>query len=110
MSVTYQIVPFLDIIDGMDTDIKVPHDGEDLNPEWQMCCEELVDRLVYFPRIRATTRDLHKMFCPELTGILQSISNTLLPVSRHIAETAEITNAIKVTDVPLQPLFHQMET
>ena len=33
MSVTYQIVPLLDIIDGIDTNIKVFHDNENLSPE-----------------------------------------------------------------------------
>ena len=109
MSTAHQSTPFLNIIDGMNTDIKVPHDDEDFNPEQQVCCEELVNCLVYLLRIRTTARALHKVFCPELASILQCISNIFLPATRKITDTAEISIVIQVTDVPLQPLFHQIE-
>ena len=70
MSVTYQFIPLLDIIDRMDTGIKIPHDDENLNPEQQVCCKEPINCLSYLLSIRATTGTLHKVFCPELASIL----------------------------------------
>ena len=79
---TYQSIPLLNVIDGMHTDIKVLHDNKHLNPEEQVCCEELLNCLLHLVNTRATTGALDKVFCPELTGIPQSISNAFLPVSR----------------------------
>ena len=109
MPITYQGIPLLDIIDRMDTDIKVPHDDEDLNPGKEVCCEELVNCLLHFLSVTVAAGAVHKVFCPELTGILQPISNVFLPSSRKIINIAENSKVIQVTDVPLQPLFHQIE-
>ena len=109
MFITHQSIPLLDIIDRMDTDIKIPHDDEDLNPEQQMCCEELINCLLHLLSIRTTAGALHKVFCPELTGIFQCTSNMFLPVSRNIIDIAKDNIVIQVTDIPLQPLFHHIE-
>ena len=101
MTTTYQSIPLLDIIDRIDTGIKVPHDDEDLNPEQQVCCEELVNCLLHFLSITATARALHEMFSPEFTGIFQSLPNVFLPASRKIIDLAEVRKVIQVTDVLL---------
>ena len=109
MSTTHQGIPLLDIIDRMDTGIKVPHNAEDLNPEQQVCCEELINCLLHFPSIRATAGALHQMFGPVLTGIFQSFPDVFLPASRKTIDLAEDSTIIQVTDILLQPLFHQMK-
>ena len=109
MSTTYQGIPLLDIIDRMDANIKIPCDDEDLNPGKEVCCKEHVKCLLYFLSITPTDRALGKVFCPELTGILQCISNVFLPSRRKITNITKNSIVIQVTDVPLQPLLHQIK-
>ena len=108
---TYQrIIPLLNVIDGMHTHIKLLHDNESLNPEEQVLCEELLNCLLHFPRIRSTAGALDKVFCPEFTGILQCSSNVFLPESRKIINTAEVSIVIQATNVPFSKLsIHQIE-
>ena len=108
MFTTYQGIPFLDIIHGMDTGIKVLHDDQDLNPRKEVCCEELVNCLFHFLSVVATAGAL-QVFCPEPTGIFQCIPNVFLPSSRKVINITEDSIVIQVTDIPLQPLFHQIE-
>jgi hypothetical protein len=93
----------------MNTDIKVSHDGENLNPKQQVCCKESVNCLLNFLGIRAIARALCEVFGPEATSILQCISNIFLPASRKIMDITKNSIFVQVTDVPLQPLFHQMK-
>ena len=90
MDITHQNIPLLNVIDGVDANIKVLHDSKHLNPEKQVCCEKLLNCLLDLPDIRATGGALGKVFCPELTGVLQSFSNMFLPSSRKIINTAEV--------------------
>ena len=101
MCITHQNIPLLDIIDRMDTSIKVPHDDKNLNPEQQVFCEELFNCLLHFLSVRATSGALCKMLCPELAGIFQPISNIFLPSSRKIIDIAEVDIVIQITDIPL---------
>ena len=93
----------------MNTDIKPPHDDEDLNPKEQACCEEFINCLIYLLNIMAVAGNLHKVLCPELACISQSIPNVLLLTSRDIPNLTEDGIVIQVTDIPLQPLLHQVE-
>jgi hypothetical protein len=52
---THQCIPLLDIIEGIDTNVKIPHNTEGLNPEQETGGEELVNCLMYFPNIRTTS-------------------------------------------------------
>ena len=75
LHITYQHIPMLYIIESINTAIKVSHEAEGLNPEQKMCCEELVNCLIYFLNTRTATRNLYKMLCPEVAGISQYIPN-----------------------------------
>ena len=101
ISTTHQSIPLLDIIDRIDTGIKVPHDDEDLNPGQQVFCKELVNCLLHFLNIRATAGAPHKVSCPELTGISQCFSNVPLPASRKIIGITDVAMVPQVTDSPL---------
>ena len=90
----------------MDTDIKILHNNKDLNPEQQVLREELLNCLLNHSNIRTTAGALDKVLCPELTSILQGISNMSLPVSGKITNTAEVSIFIQATNVPPQPPFH----
>ena len=89
------------VIEGMDTDIKTPHHNKDLNPKEQVCCEELVNGLVHFLKIMATTRDLYKVFCPEPACISQSISNMFFFIGLDISNLTENSIIIQATDILL---------
>ena len=103
---THQCIPFANIIDGIDSNIKVFHQAEGLNPIWQFCCEEVVNCLVNSPNITAVARNLQQVSCPELTSISQSIPNVCLPASRKIFNFSKGNKVIQPTNVPLQPLLH----
>ena len=45
---TYPSIPLLNITDGINTSIKIPHKHKDFNPMQKMCCEKLVNCSLYF--------------------------------------------------------------
>ena len=45
---THRNVPLPNVVNDVKCDVKIPSDGEDLDPKEQALCEELVDRLVHF--------------------------------------------------------------
>ena len=73
---TYRNVPLFDVIDGINTSIKIPHHNKDFNPKEQVCCKELIDGLLDLLSIVVIVGGFDKVFCPELTSIPQSIPNT----------------------------------
>ena len=72
---THQCIPFLNTIEGIDTNIKVFHEAEDLNPKQQVYCKEFVNHIPYFLNIWATAWDVYEVICPELACISQCIPN-----------------------------------
>jgi hypothetical protein len=66
------------LIEGINTNVQVSCEAEDLNPEQQTGCEEPINCLVYFLNIMAAAGNLHQVFCPELASISQSIPNVCL--------------------------------
>ena len=69
LHITYQHIPMLYIIEGINTTIKVSHKAEGLNPKQKLCCEELVNCFIYFLNMKATAINLYEMLCPEVAGI-----------------------------------------
>ena len=94
----------------MNTNIKIPHDGEDLNPKEQSHREEFINLPLYFLSIAASGGGLHKVSCPEATSIFQGTSNVHFLRSRESFNPTEDGVVIQVADVLLQPFLHQIET
>ena len=86
---THLSIPALNIIYGINTNIKIPHNHKDFNPMQKMCCEKLVNCTLYFLDTRAITGDTQKVLCPELACILKSISNVILLLSGEILDLTE---------------------
>jgi len=51
----------LHIVEGINTDIKVSCEAEDLNPKQQVHCEELINCFPYFLNPWTTAWDTHEM-------------------------------------------------
>ena len=102
-------MPLFYIIDGINSNIKVSCEAEDLYPEQQIGGEKLVDFLMYFINIVPAAGSPCKVFCPELTGILQCLSNVGILAYIKIFNLTERDTAIQLTDVPLQPCLHHFE-
>ena len=66
MYTTYQCIPLLYIVKGINTDINTFHEAEDLNPKQQLGCEELINCSPYFINIFAAPWDAYEVICPKL--------------------------------------------
>src|SRR5882757_7609241 len=102
-------MPLLDIIYRMDTGVEISHDDKDLNPEQEVRRKEPVDGLLHPLSAVIIAGSLDKVFRPEATSIFQRISDVLLPATIEILYILEISVIIQVADVPLQPLFHNIQ-
>ena len=107
---THQHVPLLYVMESMNTNLKISCKDQDLNPKQEASCKEVLNCLLHILSIITVAKNLCKVVCPELARIFQGIANVSSLEYWKILNLAEDSMVIQLADVPLQPLFHHIET
>ena len=106
---THQFVPLLYIIESINTNVKVSHEDEDLNPKQKADCKEVINGLMYFLPTITDISDFYEMACPESACIFQGVSNIGSPECGKVLNLTEGSMVIQLADIPLQLYFHHIE-
>jgi len=95
----YQNTPLLDIIESINTNVKLSHEDQDLNPKQKTGWKELIYCPVCFLNTVLTTRNL-KMLCPEAACIFQGIPNIGSLLCFKVLDLTKDSMVVQVADVP----------